>query len=150
MNDSEILYIRSVLREAKKSPCQRRKVGAILVKEGQILLHACNGNILPCCVCIRNQKHIQVGTHHMSCNGIHAEKRLLQYAYAHSIDTKSAIIYCTHSPCQNCAIALVNAGIYEFVYLYEYPDLAFKTLFKKNNIFFRQIDIKTLAIEILE
>lgn len=69
----------------------------------------------------------------------------------HSIETRAAAVYCTHSPCCECAAALADAGIAEFIYLHEYPDPAFMSNFEKSDILYRQIrsdtqDLRDLSL----
>lgn len=139
MTENEAFFINAANQIATNSLCMRRKVGAVLVKDGNILLRTCNGGISPCPECVRDRNGIQTGTLHKICLGIHAEKRLLQQAMEHSIETRSATVYCTHSPCYECTADLVVAGIAEFIYLQEYPDAAFMSNFEKNGILYRQI-----------
>ena len=139
MTANESLFMNIANQIAANSLCSRRKVGAVLVKDGNILLRTCNGGTSPCPECVRDRNGIQAGILHRICLGIHAEKRLLQQAMEHSIETRAATVYCTHSPCCECATALADAGIAEFIYLHEYPDPAFMSIFEKNNILYRQI-----------
>jgi len=135
----EEFYARAASLTAQKSFCIRRKVGAVLVKEGHIVLSACNGAGSVCQICVRNQNKIKPGLLHSTCNGMHAERRLLQLAAGRSIDVRGAAVYCTHSPCSECALALAEAKIAQFIYLEEYPDPAFKPLFEENRILYRKM-----------
>lgn len=139
MTASETVFMNAANQIATNSFCLRRKVGAVLAKDGNILLRACNGGTSPCSVCVRDRYGIQAGMLHKICLGIHAEKRLLQQATEHSIETRAATVYCTHSPCCECAVALTNARIAEFIYLHKYPDPAFMSIFEETGVLYRQI-----------
>lgn len=138
---NEDIYMQIACLTAEKSLCKRRKVGAILIKGNNILICACNGDVSTCQKCVRNQNDIEAGTLHEICCGIHAEKRLIQFAIDHSIQTNAAIVYCTHSPCRECAIALAKANISSCIYLNEYPDPSFKKIFDENGILYKHIEV---------
>ena len=64
---------------AKRSTCLRRQVGAVLVKDRQILATGYNGTpkgIAHCeeVGCLREQLHVPSGQNHELCRGIHAEQ----------------------------------------------------------------------------
>ncbi len=139
MNLNDNIYLKVASLISKNSFCLRRKVGAVIVKDDNICFGACNGSTSVCQKCVRKENNIKSGTLHEICNGVHAERRLLEFTISHSIETTGAIIYCTHSPCRECATALIDAKIAKFIYLYEYPDVAFKSIFKKYGIIYRQI-----------
>lgn len=140
MKREDMKYIKQVEKISKQSNCIRRKVGAIMVQNETVISEACNGNPSKCRTCIRNEVKIQPGVFHNICYGIHAEMRMLQLAKSKSFDIKNAVVYCTHSPCRNCAQALVNTGIRKFIYMYEYPDNSFKSIFKQAGVEYKKLE----------
>jgi dCMP deaminase len=63
---------------AKRSTCIRRKVGAILVKDRNILATGYNGapSGIPHCLdigCLREEMSVPSGERHELCRGLHAE-----------------------------------------------------------------------------
>ena len=75
--DSYFMEIAEVV--SKRSTCLRRKVGAVLVKDRQILATGYNGTPkgLPHCEqvgCLREKLHVPSGQNHELCRGIHAEQ----------------------------------------------------------------------------
>lgn len=126
---------------AERSTCLRHNVGAVLVKDRQILSTGYNGAAtkIPDCLelgCLRDAKKIPSGQRHEICRAIHAEQNAVIQAALHGVSTEGATLYCTHSPCILCAKILVNAKIVRYVTCRSYPDKDYKSLFKKANIVF--------------
>ena len=112
---------------AKRSTCLRRSVGAVIVKNKQILASGYNGTPmgLPHCEevgCLREQLQVPSGKCHELCRGVHAEQNAITQAAYHGVSVKGATIYVTHQPCVVCTKMLINAGIERVVYANPYPD----------------------------
>lgn len=119
---------------ASRATCMRHKIGAVIVRDKQILSTGYNGapKRLPHCLeegCIRNKLNIKSGTHHEICAAVHAEQNaIIQCAY-NGVSSRDGIIYVNASPCRICAKMIINAGIKEVRYSGNYPDKeAFKLL----------------------
>ena len=67
------------------------------------------------------------------CSGLlHAEiNALLKLDYN---NPKDKVMYITLSPCENCAMAIINSGIKKVVYKEEYRDMSGVDLLRKANI----------------
>jgi len=113
---------------ASRSTCLRRQIGAVLVRDKQILTTGYNGppvKTLHCYEkdgCLRENRSIKSGTQHELCRAVHAEQNAIIQAALHGVSTRGATMYCTCSPCRICASMIVNAGIVKFVTNEEYPD----------------------------
>ena len=112
---------------AKRSTCIRRGVGAILVKNKQILASGYNGaptGVAHCAQtgCLREKLKVPSGERHELCRGIHAEQNAIIQAALHGVSIKGAILYCTNLPCSICAKMIINAGITQIIYLAGYAD----------------------------
>ena len=112
---------------SKRSTCLRRSVGAVIVKNKQILTTGYNGapkGMEHCAVtgCLREQLKVPSGTRHELCRGIHAEQNAVIQAAVNGVSTEGATLYCTHQPCVVCTKILINAGIKRVVYANAYPD----------------------------
>ena len=112
---------------ATRSPCLRRQVGAVLVKERNILATGYNGvptGITHCEVtgCLRDQLNVPSGERHELCRGLHAEQNAIIQAARHGANIAGSTLYCTDSPCIICTKMLINAGVVEVVYMRGYPD----------------------------
>jgi dCMP deaminase len=112
---------------ARRSTCLRRQVGAVMVKEKNILATGYNGTprgITHCADtgCLREQLKVPSGERHELCRGLHAEQNAIIQAASHGVNISGAILYCTNSPCIICTKMLINAGIRQVIYLDGYPD----------------------------
>lgn len=112
---------------ARRSTCLRRQVGALLVKEKNILATGYNGTpsgITHCAEvgCLRQQLGVPSGERHELCRGLHAEQNAIIQAAKHGVNIAGSTLYCTNSPCSICSKMLINAGIARIIYLEGYPD----------------------------
>lgn len=113
-------YFMGIARAAAtRSTCDRKQVGAILVRDRTILSTGYNGSIrgLPHCD--------EVG--HMMENGhcvatIHAEANAIIQAARNGVSIDGATLYCTASPCWSCFKMLANAGVGRICYAEFYRD----------------------------
>ncbi|WP_288296732.1 cytidine/deoxycytidylate deaminase family protein [uncultured Pyramidobacter sp.] len=125
--DWESYFMTLALVAATRSTCLRRQVGAVIVRDGQIISTGYNGapKGTPHCFetgCLRTKLGIPSGERHEICRGSHAEMNAIAQAASVGVSTAGASLYCTHSPCSFCTKAIINAGIRRVVYLYSYPD----------------------------
>lgn len=112
---------------ARRSTCMRRQVGAVMVKEKNILATGYNGTpsgITHCdeTGCLREQLNVPSGERHELCRGLHAEQNAIIQAARHGVNISDSVLYCTNSPCIICTKMLINAGIRKVVYLQGYSD----------------------------
>ncbi len=104
---------------SSRSTCDRKFVGAVIVRDKTILSTGYNGSIrgMPHCT--------EVG--HMMEDGhcvatIHAESNAILQAAKNGVAIDGASIYVTASPCWNCFKQVANAGIRRIVYGEFYRD----------------------------
>lgn len=104
---------------ASRSTCERKQVGAVIVRDKTILSTGYNGSIrgLPHCT--------EVG--HMMENGhcvatIHAEQNAIIQAAKNGVMIDQGTIYVTASPCWSCFKSIANAGLRRVVYGEFYRD----------------------------
>lgn len=131
---------------SSRSTCLRNQVGAVLVKDSQILSTGYNGapKGLPHCEevgCLREQMGVKPGERHELCRGLHAEQNAIIQAAYHGVSVKGAILYCTTRPCVICTKMLINAGIKEIVYIEDYDDELAAELLEQAKIKTRRISI---------
>ncbi len=113
-------YFMNIAREvATRSTCDRKHVGAVLVRDRTILSTGYNGSI-------RGMPHCDEVGHQMEdghcTRTIHAEVNAIVQAARHGIRLEGADIYVTASPCWNCFKLLANAGVRRIVYGEFYRD----------------------------
>lgn len=112
---------------ASRSTCMRRHVGAVIVKDKNVLATGYNGTpkgISHCdgVGCLREKYGVPSGERHELCRGLHAEQNAIIQAAKHGINIADGTLYCTNAPCVICAKMLINAGLKKIVYLEGYPD----------------------------
>ena len=124
---------------AKRSTCTRRAVGAVLVKDKQILATGYNGaptGITHCfdSGCLREQMNIPSGERHELCRGVHAEQNAIVQAAFYGVSIKDSTLFCTNLPCSICAKMLINAGIKKIYYKSGYADSISEEMMKEAEI----------------
>ena len=123
---------------ARRSTCLRRQVGAIMVKEKNILATGYNGTpsgIMHCDMtgCLREQLNVPSGERHELCRGLHAEQNAIIQAARHGVNISSSTLYCTNSPCIICTKMLINADIRKVVTLAGYSDTVPRTIRRRTS-----------------
>jgi dCMP deaminase len=113
-------YFMNIATEvATRSTCERKHVGALIVRDKVILSTGYNGSI-------RGMPHCdEVG--HMMEDGhcvrtIHAEANAVIQAATHGSRIEGASIYVTASPCWQCFKMIANAGLRRVVFGEFYRD----------------------------
>ena len=112
---------------AKRSPCLRRQVGAVLVKDKRMLATGYNGpprGMRHCAQvgCLREQRGVPSGERHELCRGLHGEQNAIIQAAIHGVSIDKSVLYTTHQPCILCVKMLINAGVEKIFYGAGYPD----------------------------
>ena len=109
---------------AVRSTCLHRKVGAVLVRDNQIIATGYNGAPTGEPHCIETGcKKPEHGTGMERCRAVHAEVNAIIQAAIHGVSIAGATLYCTHSPCPICQKILKNARISNIIYEEEYMKL---------------------------
>ncbi len=140
------LYFMNIVEQvSKRSTCLRRQIGAILVKDKQILSTGFNGapkNLQHCLDsgCIRDKNKIPSGSNQELCRAVHAEQNTIIQAALHGISTKDSTLYTSNFPCSICTKMIINSGILRIVFKDYYPDKLAKELIQEAKIEFNQID----------
>ncbi len=151
--DDYFLKIAAVV--AERSTCRRRKVGAVAVRDKQILSTGYNGAAAKTkdCLelgCLRDENNIPSGQMHEICRAIHAEQNVIIQGSLHEVSLEGATVYCTHTPCILCAKMLVNAKIKRFVSFKKYSESACLELFKEAGVVFDVLEKPKSIINFLE
>ena len=99
---------------SKLSTCASRQIGVVYVKEGRILSTGYNGVPSGTTHCneifdINDPEYDRAKhTEWSSCHEIHAEMNGIIYAARNGINLDGSIVYCTVSPCRDCAKNLIS------------------------------------------
>ncbi len=110
-------YLRMANTWSELSHCVRKKVGAIIVKDGQIISDGYNGTPSGYDNCCENE---QGETHWFV---LHAEANAILKVANSTNNCKNATLYLTLSPCKDCSKLVLQAGITRVVYSNEYKDI---------------------------
>lgn len=161
------VYMNVAYQFAKCSYAERRQVGAVIVKDGQIISFGYNGTpngFNNDCEEIQirladNPDHLQVliDKGYDCKNGccskqvtkkevLHAESNAITKVAQTTISSTGAALYVTTSPCFDCAKLIIQSGITKVYWTEAYRDLSGIELLKKANIDVERIHPKDLNI----
>lgn len=137
---------------AQRSTCLRSQVGALIVKDGRIVSMGYNGPVsgMPACSKPDDLQQVLIiagvlepsGTECMGpgcTRSLHAETNAIAFAARAGVSVEGCTMYCSMSPCINCAKVIVNSGIKELKYLEKYRDISGLELLQKAGITVEQI-----------
>ena len=129
--EKDIYYLNIARAVAQRSPCIRRKFGAIIVKNDSIVSTGYNGparGSVNCdeVGCLKDILNLPHYSGYDFCPAVHAEENALLNAARHGSSVLGAILYLygespdgevveEGKPCDRCKRALINAGIDEVV-----------------------------------
>lgn len=131
-------YIRMALEWAKLSHCNRKKVGAIIVKNKMIISDGYNGTpsgFDNCCEDENGDTNWFV---------LHAEANAILKTAGSTHDCSGSTLYLTMSPCKDCSKLVHQAGISRVVYINEYKDISGVEFLKEAGVEVCKIDENTL------
>jgi len=134
-------YLRMALEWAKLSHCKRRQVGALLVKEGQIIADGYNGTPSGFDNCCEDENG------HTKWYVLHAEANAIMKVARSVNSARNSTLYLTMSPCKDCSKLVHQAGIRRLVYINGYKDMSGVEFLKEAGVEVVQIDEETLNAE---
>lgn len=109
-------YFKEIVQvTSKRSPCNRLKVGCLLVLDNRIVSQGYNG-FLPGC------NHISIVRNGHEEATVHAEQNALCDCSKRGVSCKDSIAYITHYPCIICTRLLLTSGIKEIRYINDYKN----------------------------
>lgn len=121
-------YLKMALEWAKLSHCERKQVGALIVKNRMIISDGYNGTPTGydnCCEDSDGKTHWYV---------LHAEANALTKIAKSNHNANGATLYITLSPCKECSKLILQAGIKRVVYMKTYKDDAGLKFLKESGI----------------
>lgn len=129
---SDEYYLNVAKLCAKNSYAKKLQVGAIIVKDGQIISDGFNGT--PCGFENKCEVISMDGSLHTLSYVLHAESNAILKCAKYGRPTNGSTLYITHSPCIECAKLIIQAGIIRVVYLEDYRKAEGLELLKKAGI----------------
>lgn len=133
---------------AERSTCLRAKVGAVIVRDKNILATGYNGAPagLPHCTdvgCLVYQSKTPSGEIEENCyRTIHAEMNAIAQAAKNGVSIRDADIYVTHTPCIHCLKVLINTGIKRIFYEKEYKLHTLQELLRAADVVLHQVVVE--------
>lgn len=108
-------FMKAATLASVRSPCDRLKVGCVLVKNNRLISMGYNGFL--------------AGTDHRSIvrwgheqATIHAEINAITDAAKRGVSIDDSVAYITHYPCINCFKALASSGVKKIYYQVDYKN----------------------------
>lgn len=119
-NKKQLRYDKAYLRIAKEwgklSHCQRKQVGAVIVKDRMIISDGYNGTPTGF------ENYCEDDAGYTKWYVLHAEANAILKVAASTQSCKGATLYITLSPCKECSKLIHQAGIIRVVYHEGYKD----------------------------
>ncbi len=107
-------YFKEIVQvTSKRSPCDRLKVGCLIVKDNRIISQGYNG-FLPGC------PHTSIVRDNHEQATIHAEQNAICDCAKRGVSCNDATAYITHYPCLICTRLLIAAGVRVIKYIEDY------------------------------
>ena len=126
-NSKEEYYLDIAQTVAQRSTCLRRKYGAVIVKNDEIISTGYNGAPRGCAncsdigTCKREEMNIPSGERYELCRSVHAEQNSIISAsrrdmvgatlYLAGVDGKNGKLLAKAEPCSLCKRFILNSGI---------------------------------------
>jgi dCMP deaminase len=131
-------FMNIAVQAATRSTCDRKHVGAVIVRDKSILSTGYNGSV-------RGMPHCDDVGHTME-NGhciatVHAEANAIIQAAKNGVALNDADIYVTASPCWPCFKLIANSGIKRIFYGEFYRDQHVIDIAKKSGIQLKQVKL---------
>jgi dCMP deaminase len=128
-------FMQIAVQVATRSTCDRKHVGAVIVRDRTILSTGYNGSVrgMPHC---DDVGHVMEDGHCVAT--VHAEANAIIQAAKNGTAIDGADIYVTASPCWNCFKLIANSGIKRIFYMEFYRDERVLEIAEKAGIEMRQ------------
>ena len=112
----DIAYLKMALEWGKLSHCERKQVGALIVKDRMIISDGFNGTPSGFDNCCEDEDGLT------KWEVLHAEANAILKVAASTQSSEGSTLYITLSPCQQCSKLIHQAGIKRVVYSRAYRD----------------------------
>ncbi|MFO0760098.1 MAG: dCMP deaminase family protein [Byssovorax sp.] len=112
-------FMRIAVEVSSRATCDRKHVGAVIVRDKSILATGYNGSIRGLGHC-NEDGHLMEDGH--CVRTIHAEANAIIQAARNGVRIDGASIYVTASPCWGCFKMIANAGLQRIVFGEFYRD----------------------------
>ena len=124
----DIAYLKMAREWANLSYCDRKQVGALIVKNKMIISDGYNGSPTGFDNCCEDEAGIT------KWHVLHAEANAILKVASSTQSCKGATLYLTLSPCKDCSKLILQSGINRVVYAKAYKDITGVEFLRKANI----------------
>lgn len=121
-------YLKMASEWSKLSHCERKKVGALIVKDRMIISDGYNGTPTGFDNCCEDEDG------DTKWHVLHAEANAILKVASSTQSCKNATLYITLSPCKQCSKLIHQAGFTRLVYAEKYKDTSGLIFLEKTNI----------------
>ena len=124
----DLAYLKMAKEWSKLSHCNRKQVGALIVKDKMIISDGYNGSPTGFDNCCEDEEG------NTKWHVLHAEANAILKVASSTQSCLGATLYLTLSPCKECSKLVLQAGIKRLVYAAAYKDKAGIDFLKTANI----------------
>lgn len=139
----DITYIKMAQVWASLSHANRKKVGALIVKNNTIIADGYNGTPSgfenECEIAI-NHEDGTFKEYQTKWYVLHAESNALAKVAKSTQSSDGSTLYVTYSPCIECSKLILQSGIKRVIYLEEYRDVSGLDFLRKAGVEIKKID----------
>ena len=121
-------YLKMALEWGELSYCERRKVGALIVKDKMIISDGYNGTPTGF------ENFCEDDEGYTKWYVLHAEANAIAKVSSSTQSTNGATLYITLSPCKECCKLIFQSGIIRVVYNKEYRDSSGREFLEKAGV----------------
>lgn len=143
----DVTYIKMAQIWANLSHANRKKVGALIVKNNTIISDGYNGTPSgfenECEIAINNEDG-SFREYQTKWYVLHAESNALAKVAKSTQSSEGSTLYVTYSPCTECSKLILQSGIKRVVYLEEYRDVSGLDFLRKAGVEIKKINIDTV------
>lgn len=143
----DVTYIKMAQTWANLSHANRKKVGALIVKNNTIISDGYNGTPSgfenECEIAINNEDG-SFREYQTKWYVLHAESNALAKVAKSTQSSEGSTLYVTYSPCTECSKLILQSGIKRVVYLEEYRDVSGLDFLRKAGVEIKKIDIDAI------
>jgi len=129
-------YLKMAATWGQLSYCERKKVGALIVKDRMIISDGYNGTPSGF------ENVCEDENYYTKWYVLHAEANTILKVAASTQSCKGATLYITLSPCKECSKLIHQSGIIRVVYSKEYKDTTGLEFLRKAGVFLDHVKLE--------
>ena len=134
----DVPYLKMSLEWANLSYCERKQVGALIVKDRMIISDGYNGTPSGF------ENVCETGAGDTKWYVLHAEANAISKVARSTQSTEGATLYQTLSPCKECSKLVYQSGIKRVVFIHKYKDTSGIDFLEKAGVEIVHIPLETL------